>query len=35
VIERLRSWLRDGRAQSVSFAAASLAGRAQVRLKLN
>jgi AAA+ superfamily predicted ATPase len=35
VIERLRSWLRDGRAQSASFAAASLAARAQVRLELD
>jgi SpoVK/Ycf46/Vps4 family AAA+-type ATPase len=35
VIERLRSWLRDGRAQSASFAAASLAAQAQVRLELD
>jgi ATP-dependent 26S proteasome regulatory subunit len=35
VIERLRSWLRDGRAQSASFAAASLAEQAQVRLELD
>jgi hypothetical protein len=35
VIERLRAWLRDGRAQSVSFAAASLAEQAQVRLELD
>jgi SpoVK/Ycf46/Vps4 family AAA+-type ATPase len=35
VIERLRSWLREGRAQSASFAAASLAARAQVRLELD
>jgi SpoVK/Ycf46/Vps4 family AAA+-type ATPase len=35
VIERLRSWLRDGRAQSASFAAATLAEQAQVRLELN
>lgn len=35
VIERLRAWLRDGRAQSASFAAASLAERAQVRLELD
>lgn len=34
VIERLRSWLREGRAQSASFAAASLAAQAQVRLEL-
>jgi AAA+ superfamily predicted ATPase len=35
VIERLRAWLRDGRAQSASFAAASLAAQAQVRLELD
>src|SRR5262249_30304919 len=35
VIERLRSWLRDGRAQSASFPAASLAEQAQVRLELD
>jgi SpoVK/Ycf46/Vps4 family AAA+-type ATPase len=35
VIERLRAWLRDGRAQSASFAAASLAEQAQVRLELD
>jgi hypothetical protein len=35
VIERLRSWLRDGRAQSASFAAATLAEEAQVRLELD
>jgi hypothetical protein len=35
VIERLRAWLRDGRAQSASFPAASLAEQAQVRLELN
>jgi AAA+ superfamily predicted ATPase len=33
VIERLRAWLRDGRAQSASFPAASLAEQAQVRLE--
>jgi SpoVK/Ycf46/Vps4 family AAA+-type ATPase len=35
VIERLRAWLREGRAQSASFAAASLAAQAQVRLELD
>jgi SpoVK/Ycf46/Vps4 family AAA+-type ATPase len=35
VIERLRSWLRDGRAQTASFAAASLAEQAQVHLELD
>jgi SpoVK/Ycf46/Vps4 family AAA+-type ATPase len=35
VIERLRSWLRDGRAQSASFGGASLAEEAQVRLELD
>lgn len=35
VIERLRTWLRDGRAQSASFAAAALAEEAQVRLELD
>jgi AAA+ superfamily predicted ATPase len=35
VIERLRAWLREGRAQSASFAAASLAEQAQVRLELD
>ena len=34
VIERLRSWLRDGRAQSASFAGAAQAEQAQVRLEL-
>jgi SpoVK/Ycf46/Vps4 family AAA+-type ATPase len=35
VIERLRAWLREGRAQSASFAAAALAAQAQVRLELD
>jgi SpoVK/Ycf46/Vps4 family AAA+-type ATPase len=35
VIERLRSWLREGRAQSASFAEAAQAEQAQVRLELN
>jgi SpoVK/Ycf46/Vps4 family AAA+-type ATPase len=35
VIERLRAWLREGRAQSASFAAAGLAAEAQVRLELD
>jgi len=35
VIERLRAWLRDGRAQSASFGAAALAAQAQVRLELD
>ena len=35
VVERLRAWLRDGRAQSASFAAAALAAQAQVRLELD
>jgi SpoVK/Ycf46/Vps4 family AAA+-type ATPase len=35
VIEHLRSWLSEGRAQSASFAAASLAEQAQVRLELD
>jgi SpoVK/Ycf46/Vps4 family AAA+-type ATPase len=35
VIDRLRSWLRDGRTQSASFGAAALAEQAQVRLELN
>lgn len=35
VIERLRSWLRDGRAQSASFAEVAQAEQAQVRLELN
>ena len=34
VIERLRSWLRDGRAQSASFAEAAQAEQAQVQLEL-
>jgi AAA+ superfamily predicted ATPase len=34
VIEHLRAWLRDGRAQSASFAEAALAEQAQVRLEL-
>ncbi|MBT8225300.1 MAG: AAA family ATPase [Dactylosporangium sp.] len=33
-IENLRAWLREGRAQSASFAEASLAAQAQVRLEL-
>lgn len=33
-IEQLRSWLREGRAQSASFAEATLAEQAQVRLEL-
>ena len=35
VIERLRSWLREGRAQSASFAEAAQAEQAQVRLELS
>ena len=35
VIERLRAWLREGRAQSASFAEAAQAEQAQVRLELN
>jgi AAA+ superfamily predicted ATPase len=35
VIERLRAWLRDGRAQSASFAGAAQAEQAQVRLELS
>jgi AAA+ superfamily predicted ATPase len=35
VIERLRSWLREGRAQSASFAEVAQAERAQVRLELS
>ncbi|AKH85611.1 ATPase AAA [Streptomyces sp. CNQ-509] len=35
VIERLRGWLREGRAQSASFAEADLAARSQVRLELS
>jgi SpoVK/Ycf46/Vps4 family AAA+-type ATPase len=35
VIERLRSWLREGRAQSASFAEAAQAEKAQVRLELS
>jgi SpoVK/Ycf46/Vps4 family AAA+-type ATPase len=35
VIERLRGWLRDGRAQSASFAEAAQAQQAQVRLELD
>jgi SpoVK/Ycf46/Vps4 family AAA+-type ATPase len=34
IIEQLRGWLRDGRAQSASFAEAALAEQAQVRLEL-
>jgi len=34
VIEHLRAWLREGRAQSASFAEAALAEQAQVRLEL-
>lgn len=34
VIGRLRAWLRDGRAQSASFAEAAAAERSQVRLEL-
>jgi hypothetical protein len=33
-IEQLRAWLREGRAQSASFAEATLAEQAQVRLEL-
>jgi SpoVK/Ycf46/Vps4 family AAA+-type ATPase len=35
VIERLRAWLREGRAQSASFAEVAQAEQAQVRLELN
>jgi len=35
VIGRLRAWLRDGRAQSASFAEAAAAERSQVRLELD
>lgn len=35
VIERLRAWLRDGRAQSASFAEAAQAEQAQVNLELS
>jgi AAA+ superfamily predicted ATPase len=35
VISRLRAWLREGRAQSASFAEAAAAERAQVRLELD
>ena len=35
VIGRLRAWLRDGRAQSASFAEAAAAEQAQVRLELS
>jgi len=34
-IEHLRGWLREGRAQSASFAEAALAQQAQVRLELS
>jgi SpoVK/Ycf46/Vps4 family AAA+-type ATPase len=35
VIERLRTWLREGRAQSASFAESTQAEQAQVRLELD
>ncbi|MEV6109488.1 AAA family ATPase [Streptomyces sp. NPDC051940] len=35
VVERLRGWLRDGRAQSASFEEVQLAERAQVRLEFD
>lgn len=35
VITRLRSWLRDGRVQSASFAEAAAAERSQVKLELD
>jgi AAA+ superfamily predicted ATPase len=35
VITRLRAWLRDGRAQSASFAEAEVAEQSQVRLELD
>lgn len=35
VIERLRAWLREGRAQSASFAEVAQAEQSQVRLELN
>jgi AAA+ superfamily predicted ATPase len=35
VIGRLRAWLRDGRAQSASFAEAAAAERSQVKLELD